>query len=234
MAVATNADEYAIVRTGRFFPGAVPDLDGQCVSLTKWFMQEMSNTPNPQAPRGDARLVGKTLVAQGHAIEVPYADRRRGDLICYEHGIYGHIGVVLSGDRTFEQNVAWPGVASKIVNGSPVYASRIGKLSEGWRHNQHIYRLKTYKEEEDEPMWNNGQTYNLMYWCLTPAIAERAREADFVGYFGLQDGWEQDKALDAIITSQQWGLLKQEAFPAGGNVPAGTYLRIDKSDIVEA
>lgn len=144
--VDLNADIYAQKRLNIFFKGVVPSLDGQCVSLVKWFMQEMSEVPNPQAARGDARYVGKRLVAEGHAKEVPYADRKRGDIICYEYGTYGHIGVVLSGNRTFEQNVNWAGVSSKIVDGARVYASRIGSLSEAWRHDQHIYRLKTYSE----------------------------------------------------------------------------------------
>lgn len=146
MAVATDADQYAANRLNRFFPGVIPELDGQCVSLVKWFMGEMSSVPDWNAARGDARYVGKNLVAQGHAREVPYAERRRGDIITYEYGQYGHIGVVLSGDRTFEENVNWPGVAAKIVDGAWVYASRIGSLNEGWRHDQHIYRLNTYEE----------------------------------------------------------------------------------------
>ncbi len=145
MAVAIDADAYAAARLNIFFPGVDPTLDGQCVSLAKWFLQEMTGVPNPQAARGDARYVGHTLVNQGHAIEVPYSDRREGDLITYEYGVYGHIGVVLSGDRTFEENVNWSGVASKIVDGSRVYASRIGSLNETWRHDQHIYRIKTYQ-----------------------------------------------------------------------------------------
>lgn len=148
MAVANNADDYANPRLNQFFPGVVPSLDGQCVSLVKWFLQEMTNVPNPQAARGDARYVGKTLVNQGHAIEVPFDQRRRGDIITYEYGVYGHIGVVLSGNRTFEQNVNWAGVASKIVDGSRVYASRIGSIGESWRHDMHIYRIKTYREDE--------------------------------------------------------------------------------------
>lgn len=104
----------------------------------------------------------------------------------------------------------------------------------------HLSKINVKKGDripQGEPMvpWNNSQTYNLMYHCLTPAIAERARKANFVGYFGLQGNgsWPQDKALDAIITSQQWGLLKQEAFPAGGNIAAGTYLKINKDDVKE-
>lgn len=144
--VAANADDYANGRLNIFFPGITPDLNGQCVSLVKWFLQDMTGVPDPQAARGDARYVGQTLVAQGYAVEVPYAERRRGDVICYEYGTFGHIGVVLSGDRTFEENVNWPGVASEVVDGAIVYASRIGSLSESWRHDQHIYRINSYTE----------------------------------------------------------------------------------------
>lgn len=149
--VANNADIYAAQRQNVFFPGVIPELDGQCVSLVKYFLQDMTDVPNPQAARGDARYVGKTLVAQGHAVEVPYDQRRRGDIVCFEYGVYGHIGVILSDNRTFEQNVNWPGVDSKIVDGARVYASRIGSMSEAWRtgKNPHIYRIKTYKESTE-------------------------------------------------------------------------------------
>lgn len=150
---ALNADLYAAPRQNKFFTAnnqtpADGNLTGQCVTLTKWFMQDMSSVPLPFSARGDARYVGKTLVKQGHATEVPFAQRKRGDLICYEYGEYGHIAVQLSGGRVFEQNVNMGGVASKIVDGQRVYASRIGSENEAWRANKnpHIYRLKTYKE----------------------------------------------------------------------------------------
>lgn len=149
--VANNADDYANARLNIFFPGVVPSLDGQCVSLAKWFMAEMTDVPDPQAARGDARYVGKTLVAQGHAIEVPYDQRQRGDLVCYEYGVYGHIGVILSGNRTFEENVNWQGVRSRVISDNTgswtVYASRIGSMAEAWRHDMHIYRIKSYNEK---------------------------------------------------------------------------------------
>lgn len=111
-------------------------------------MEDMTSVPNPHAARGDAKLVGKTLVAQGHAIEVPYAQRKRGDVICYEYGEYGHIATQLSGGRVFEQNVNLGGVQSKIVDGQRVYASRIGSENEAWRvgKNPHVYRIKSYNE----------------------------------------------------------------------------------------
>lgn len=151
MAVANNADEYAAPRQNIFFTAnnqtpADGNLTGQCVTLVKWFLAEMTGVPDPFSARGDARYVGKRLVAQGHAVEIPWADRQRGDVICMEYGVYGHIYVQLSGGRAFEQNVNMPGVASKIVDGARVYASRIGSEGEAWRHDMHVYRIKTYKE----------------------------------------------------------------------------------------
>lgn len=146
MAVAPNADDWAYPRVGWFFPGIIASLDGQCVSLVKWFLQDMTFVPNPQAPRGDARNVGKTLVAQGHAIEVPYSARRRGDIICYEYGQYGHIATQLSDGKVFEQNVNMPGTTRKLIDGAYVYSARIGSESESWRHDAHVYRIKSYTE----------------------------------------------------------------------------------------
>lgn len=152
MRVAANAEAYALARLNIFFTAhnqtpADGNLTGQCVTLNKWFMLEMTDVPSPFAARGDARYVGQNLVAQGHAVKVAYADRRRGDFAVFEYGLYGHIGVMLDSDRIFEQNVNVPGVASKIVDGSRVYASRIGRLSESWRPVQAtIYRIKTYSE----------------------------------------------------------------------------------------
>jgi hypothetical protein len=168
MPVAVNADIYAQERVGLMFPanGETPedgDLTGQCVTLLKWFFAEMcANFPGPFSARGDARYVGKRLVAQGLAEEIPYDQRRRGDVICYEYGIYGHIALQLSGGRVFEENVNIGGVARRVLaDGTVVYASRIGSETETWRHDQHVYRLKSYKEEGEEPMFNEGDAVNL-------------------------------------------------------------------------
>lgn len=154
MAVANNADDYAAPRQNWFFPAnnetpADGNLTAQCVTLDKWFFNDMcTGFPAPFAARGNAKDVGHTLVAQGLAVEVPFAERRRGDIICYEYGTYGHTAVQLSGGRVFESNVNWSGVASRVVDGETVYASRIGSEAEAWRatKNAHVYRLKSYNE----------------------------------------------------------------------------------------
>lgn len=154
--VASDADQYAHGRVGIFFPAhnqtsADGNLTGQCVTLIKWFMAEMSSVPAPFSARGDARYVGKTLVNQGHAVQVPASERRRGDIVVWEYGVYGHIAVLLSGDRVFEQNVGIAGTASRIVDGARVYASRIDPLYMSWRPvAPTFYRLKSYNEKAKE------------------------------------------------------------------------------------
>lgn len=207
--VDLNADIYASKRLNIFFKTTYPSLEGQCVTLTKNFMQDMSSVPNPHAARGDARYVGKRLVAEGHAVEVPYSERKRGDLITYEYGTYGHIGVVLSGNRTFEENVNWPGVASKIVDGSRVYASRIGSLSEGWRHDQHIYRLKSYKEGSLVANFSEDQIKVLATKAgITQTAAQLAEGAKKDAYevalnFILTLRNRKDAEYRALLTSAQ-------------------------------
>lgn len=200
--VAINADEYANPRQNIFFTGVIPELDGQCVSLVKWFMQDMSDVPNPQAARGDARYVGQTLVAQGHAVEVPYAQRQRGDIICYEYGTYGHIAVQLSGGRVFEQNVNIGGVASKVVAGSTVYASRIGSENESWRtgKNPHVYRLNTYKEGSNMTPSTCLADEQFIRFCANAELFRDFSSAEVAGWIG-------QSCLGVVVNimnSQEW------------------------------
>lgn len=223
MAVAANADLYADPRQNIFFSGVVPSLDGQCVSLVKWFLQEMTSVPNPQAARGDARYVGKTLVAQGHAVEVPYDQRRRGDVICYEYGLYGHTGVVLSDNRTFEENVNWPGVDSKIVDGSRVYASRIGSLSEGWRHDQHIYRINSYSEQGDnmQPIAPN-ELDDMMGLMWGNRKFNGMTDQDYANHHANWDGKPFHDAYMATYTDPRTFQYADKCFKALSNTGTAT------------
>jgi len=210
--IAPNADVYAEARVGIFFPGVDPSLDGQCVSLVKYFMGEMSDVPNWNAGRGDARYVGHTLVNQGHAVEVPYAERQRGDIICYEFGTYGHTAVQLSAGRVFEENVNWPGTTSKLVDGAYVYSARIGSENESWRANKnpHIYRLKTYLEEN-----NIG--------VLTMPTEQQVK--NFIkGWLGYDPSKDQIK----VYTTNYWWVLANDVVPAyGRDLEAKTQKQID-------
>ena len=213
--VAVNADAYAATRIGIFFPAnnQTPvdgNLTGQCVTLNKWFLAEMTEVPSPFAARGDARYVGKRLVAEGHAVEVPYDQRQQGDFVVYEYGQYGHIGVLLSGDRIFEQNVNVGGVARKLVDGAFVYASRVGSLSESWRPvKPNIYRIKSYggimkpnsgdvdnilgelwgrKPNPEDYAYTNGDWHDFIYGALG-ASPYKDRMADYADAVQKREGY---------------------------------------------
>lgn len=161
MSVANNADDYAKARLGIFFEGHPDYLTGQCVSLVKWFIGQMCGVKDWQAARGHAKDFGDTLVRQGLATVV--SSPKRGDLAVWKQdgGSYGHIGVVLSGSRVFEQNVALPGSATKVVSGNRVYSSRIDPLSDSWRKGPATYyRLKGYKEKTNTPATGGGKAMN--------------------------------------------------------------------------
>lgn len=245
MAVANNADDYTKGRLNIFFPGVVPSLDGQCVSLVKWFMAEMSKVPSPQAARGDARYVGKTLVAQGHATEVPYSQRRRGDIICYEYGTYGHIAVQLSGGRVFEQNVNIGGVSRRLIRDGNdswyVYASRIGSENESFRQNPHVYRLKTYSEKVDKPkekvVMVDKQVSDALYLFYLGQATSEWGKANAVGKMTAQQLQNHLLSSDAYKKKQEAAkngtlqpvnhlpyLLRSVYKPAGAkDLPPGLY-----------
>lgn len=162
--VANNADDWAEARQNIFFTASDDgtsrdgNLTGQCVTETKWFLAEMTDVPDPFSARGDARYVGKKLVEQGHAYEVPYSERQRGDIVCLENGKYGHIYNQLSNRRTFEENVNLGGVDKRLIKSGGeswyVYASRIGSDTESWRKDMHVYRVYSYKEKGDSADMN--------------------------------------------------------------------------------
>ena len=184
--IADNAEVYAASRVGIFFPassngtGNDGDLTGQCVTLNKWFLAEMTDVPAPFSARGDARYVGQTLVRQGHATVVPYEQRRRGDFAVFEYGQYGHIGVLLDQDRIFEQNANVGSVARRLVAGAWVYAARVGRLSEGWRTQRAtIYRINSYREGND-----------VSVNSLSKEEVIEIHRAYFIGDPGAGYGWE--------------------------------------------
>lgn len=103
--------------------------------------------PAPFSARGDAKNVGRTLVNQGLAFEVSRADAKRGDFVVYEYGTYGHIGVLLSGNRLFQQNAQVAGVARRLVDGAYVYASTIVTVYNSLGGvAPKFYRIKAYIE----------------------------------------------------------------------------------------
>lgn len=225
--VAANADEYAKTRVGIFFPAHnnTPldgNLTGQCVTLIKWFMAEMTEVSSPFAARGDARYVGDTLVAQGHAIEVPYAQRKRGDIAIYKYGVYGHINLVLSGDRVFEQNANVGGAARRVLaDGTVVYASRIGSLNESWRSPvPNIYRIKTYTEQGVDDMITNSDNEYWRWAKLFNQVRDPNRTPSRQEFINAAVGQTWLKALEILSDDQE----------AAANVDYAKWGRTAKND----
>ena len=221
--VAANANAYAATRVGIFFPAhnntpADGNLTGQCVTLLKWVFAEMMDVPNPFSARGDARYVGKTLVAQGLATEVPYAQRRAGDVICFEYGQYGHIAWLLENDQLFEQNANVGGAARRLITEGKdswyVYASRIGSLNESWRagSNPHVYRINSYNNGgTDMPIPNADNYYNryrkAMQYIRGRDMSRDEFNKNFVGNSDLRmlEAMLDSPEADAQLDYANWG-----------------------------
>jgi len=216
--IAANADDYAAPRVGIFFPAnnntsADGNLTGQCVTLIKWFMAEMSDVPSPFAARGDARYVGKRLVAEGLADEVPYSQRKRGDIITNEYGTYGHIYVQLSGGRVFEENANAGGAARRVLkDGTVVYAARIGSENESFRRDVHVYRLRSYKEQgSDQMIIQDADNWygrcNKTHWLTRNRELGRDVFKQFVGmeFLTFVEICSDDPEADLVQRYQQVG-----------------------------
>lgn len=207
MATNPNADDYAAKRLGIFFPGSSNgtmndgDLTGQCVSLVKWFGAEMCDLPNPGAARGNAKDFGDTLVRQGLAYEVAAGARQQGDIVVWpqDGGGYGHIGVLLSGDRVFEQNVALPGSATRIVAGNTVYSSRIDPLYANWRRGSaRFYRMRNYVG--NRPSVSDDQIRQVYREVL-----EREADEGGINHYRQQaaKGWGVDQIRSDLMNSNE-------------------------------
>lgn len=207
MAANRNADEYAAKRLGIFFPGSSNgtmddgDLTGQCVSLVKWFGAEMCQLPNPGAARGNAKDFGNTLVNQGLAYEVAPNQRQQGDLVVWpqDGGGYGHIGVCLSGDRVFEQNVALPGSSARVVAGNTVYSSRIDPFHANWRRGGvRVYRMRNYVG--NRPAVSDGQIKQAYREVL-----EREADEGGIAHYKSQiaKGWTIEQVRQDLLNSNE-------------------------------
>ena len=73
---------------------------GQCVSLVQQYLIQVYNIPFKA--RGHAKNFGENLVKEGLAFKVDKA--RYGDLVVFETGEYGHIGITIDDKKMYDQN----------------------------------------------------------------------------------------------------------------------------------
>lgn len=121
---------------------------GQCTQTVTQLLRDLGY-PGWQAARGNGSQVGATMVARGEAVYVGtnLASIPNGEIhvVCQEVGTGrpGHVSVAAIGDIIFEENVRVGASALLIQNYGigPVYAGRIGRLSEGFRMTRYHYKI---------------------------------------------------------------------------------------------
>ena len=118
---------------------------------------------------------------------------------------YGHINVRLANGTVWSDGNIYPSIAAYLAQHTPKFV--------GW--GESVNGATIIKGEEPMSIWNNGDTYNLLFHAVSPAVAEAAKAANFVGYFGLQDGMESNQAFNDIISSPQF-----DEMVAAARVPA--------------
>lgn len=251
-----SLEEYAQACVGNFLPAdsgppasaADGNLTGQCVTLEKWVFATFTDIPNPFAARGDARYLGINLVKQGLAVLVPAGQQMPGDTVCYEYGTYGHTGTLLAGNRLFQQNANITGAKRRVLSdGTVVYSATIVPLySSLGGVAPKFYRLNSFKENTAMIV----TPANLKYLYLgiyaenvpdsklaTDSLVGKdyAESTQLMLDYANKNGyayWQVKPKLEAQIQTLQARVAELEA-GGGGSVPAGTYLKVDKANIVE-
>lgn len=98
-----SIDKFVSDKTGYFVANPDGSYKGQCVSLIQVYLEECLGVP--YKPRGNAKDWAYSLVNEGLAYEVEYA--QKGDVLVYNEfygGGYGHITLYLGDGIAFDQN----------------------------------------------------------------------------------------------------------------------------------
>lgn len=200
-------DEFMAKYTS--FPVDVDSAFGdQCWDLVALYSQEVVGVPAsesyglPTGPTGSAREVYEYFQdpLPRYYDKLPTsATPRKGDIVVWGSGPgddAGHIAIFIDGTlysfTSFDQN--WPA----------------GSLPHVQQHNS-TYVLGFLRPKavqgDDMSKWTNGDTYNLLFHAVSPAVAQAAQAANYVGYFGAQDGQESESAFNTIISSPQFDFM---------------------------
>lgn len=65
--------------------------------------------------------------------------------------------------------------------------------------------------------FNSGDLYNKLYFTFGLAMAEKAKTANFEGYFSAQIGWDYKKATEEIEKSAQWAFMLEDSRKASSD-----------------
>lgn len=150
------------VGTSSVHPG-YPDLNGQCVTLTKALMAFLG-VPSPYAARGNAITAGDAYIAQGLGRAgkgwlTIVVNRDMG----YIGGVhYGHIWIDLMGEANYESNGARAVYTTKntrpITQGQQFinfdqWVTEEGNVTMNDNAKKGIYRIGLHREPENDQVW---------------------------------------------------------------------------------
>jgi hypothetical protein len=158
---------------------------GQCGELVDLYLVEVFGNHTSYATALDYWTSG---IPGFSVITSPEA----GDIACYNaHPGFpaGHIAIYAGNGEVFEQNAD--------PDGSPAHL--FARAS--------TYLLGYLRKDEPMSTWTNGDTYNLLFHAVNEGVANQAQAANYVGFFGAQNGQESEAAFNAIISSPQFDEL---------------------------
>lgn len=231
----------------------VPDLNGQCVTLTKVLM-DFLGVPNPYAARGDAINAGDTYIRQG--LGTP----GRGWLtICvnrdmgYIGGVhYGHIWIDLLNEANYESNGARALYTTK--NTRPVQQAQqfinfdkwireddmtIGK-EVGYDTLNRLHHQIVGNWDMSKAYWDSiqGRSFSdlILEWTNHPQSNTALKEQEF-GEYALKDRWDlqiyslqdQLKAMGDRPTKEQLAALQAQLDAANDSVKKAQDLLDEKT-----
>lgn len=220
-----------------------PDLRGQCVTLTKALM-EFLGVPNPYAARGNAIDAGDTYIRQG--LGTPgkgwltiVVNRDMG----YIGGVhYGHIWIDLQGEANYESNGA-----------RALYTT---KNTRPFSQGQQFVNFDKWIKEENMPTLIDEEGVRILAVGVLNRPEPLTTTPDLKNHIGgdalakIKEFWYSDEGRAANAWQQAApGLIKQQEetiaalnkqveelkkqLEDGGDLPAGTYLKVNKTDIIE-
>lgn len=106
---------------------------------------------------------------------------------------YGHVNVRLANGQVWSDGNLYASIAAYLVNHAPKFV--------GW--GESLNNFEIIKGVTMDVM-TGGRIYNLLYWAVSPSVAEKAKAVNYEGYFGAGIGTEVGQAYDGIIGSPQF------------------------------
>lgn len=237
----TKAEVKAFLDSGvgkiPYHPKPYEDLSGQCVTEIK-ILLDFLGVPAPYSARGNAKDVADTLLRQG------IAENGKGWLTIvvnkdmgYIGGVhYGHIWIDLKDEANYESNGAKALHCTK--NTRPIQQGQQFVNLDKWiTEGNMTQELAALIAKWGRLLGFNSvakmsasQEDDIKRIMADPMYAAYLLESLYKGEWQVP-AWKANNFDKAVKESYEKG--KVEGAGSGGNVPAGTYLKVDKANVIE-